>query len=151
VTFGNARFGYYETIGGGEGAGVYGEGRSGIHVHMTNTKITDVEMLERRYPIRIERFSYRKGSGGKGRFCGGDGLIRIYRFVEATEVSLLTERRALAPRGLAGGEEGARGCNRLIKADGTRFVLPPKAHLHVEAGDRLIIETPGGGGYGKKD
>jgi 5-oxoprolinase (ATP-hydrolysing) len=151
ITFGNSHFGYYETLGGGEGAGIYGDGRSGIHVHMTNTKITDIETIERRYPIRIERFAYRKNSGGAGKYRGGEGLVRFYRFLEDAEVSLLTERRVRAPRGLAGGKAGACGRNVYIDTQGVRYVLPPKAHIKVRKGEALCIETPGGGGYGKEE
>ncbi len=149
VVIGDESFGYYETVAGGAGATRKKEGASGVHTHMTNTKITDVEVIERRYPFMIEKFALRKNSGGEGRFKGGDGVIRIYRFLKPLEVGLLTERRALAPYGMEGGEEGKRGENYLEK-DGETFNLGGKAKIKVESGDRLILKTPGGGGWGLK-
>jgi len=147
VIFGNENFGYYETIGGGAGATKNAHGASGVHTHMTNTKITDAEVMERRYPVVIERFALRKNSGGKGRHRGGEGLERIYRFTEAVEVSLLTERRSFAPYGLDGGEDGKRGENLLVRKNEV-FNLGGKVSFKAEPGDRLIIRTPGGGGWG---
>lgn len=135
---------YYETIGGGMGAGAGGGGLAGVQTHMTNTLNTPVEVLEDRYPVRIERYALRRGSGGGGRRNGGDGLVRDYRFLAAAHCTLLTERRRHPPWGAAGGEDGAAGSNRL---NGAR--LPPKCERDVDAGDLLSIETPGGGGYGK--
>jgi len=155
LSFGDASFGYYETIAGGAGAGgPVGArpgfaGASGVHTHMTNTRITDAELLEARYPVRLVRFSLRRGSGGAGRWRGGDGLVRHLRFLAPLDVTLLTERRVVPPYGLAGGGPGACGRNRLIRANGEEEVLPGKAALHVAAGDVLIIETPGGGGVGE--
>ncbi len=148
VAFGDDRFGYYETIGGGAGAGDGFAGASGVHTHMTNTRITDPEVLEARYPVRLERFSFRRGSGGAGRFRGGDGLVRCYRFLAPLTVSLLTQRRETRPYGLLGGEPGEPGRNRLRRAHGEEEALPARATLRVDAGDLLIIETPGGGGFG---
>jgi len=148
VAFGNARFGYYETIGGGAGAGPSFAGASGVHVHMTNTRITDPEILEIRYPVRLLAFRRRRGSGGAGRFPGGDGLERGYAFLSPVTVSLLSERRRVAPFGLAGGAAGARGRNRIERWDGASEELGGHATVELEAGDRLWIETPGGGGYG---
>ncbi len=148
VTFGNAGFGYYETIGGGAGAGPGFDGASGVHTHMTNTRITDPELLESRYPVHLESFRLRAGSGGRGRHGGGCGLVRHYRFTEPVTVSLLTERRTTAPYGLEGGEPGAKGTNRVERADGKREEVPGKATLTLSRGDCLILETPGGGGYG---
>jgi 5-oxoprolinase (ATP-hydrolysing) len=160
VTFGDGTFGYYETLGGGSGAvgprGTAGEtdfrpgadGASAVHTHMTNTRITDPEVLETRYPVRLERFAIRRGSGGPGGRKGGDGLIRHYRFLKAVEVSLLTQRRAIAPFGLQGGGAGAKGKNFQITAAGARVELPGTASYAAEAGEGLIIETPGGGGWG---
>ncbi len=147
VIFGNENFGYYETIGGGVGATPNADGASGVHTHMTNTKITDVEVMERRYPVVIEEFGLRSGSGGKGKHRGGDGLVRIYRFKEAVDVSLLTERRSFAPYGLAGGKEGAKGENLLRRGD-EMFNLGGKVSFKAKPGDRLIVKTPGGGGWG---
>ncbi len=155
LSFGDATFGYYETIADGAGAGGPAgdrpgfHGASGVHTHMTNTRITDAELLEARYPVRLVRFALRRGSGGGGRWRGGDGLIRHIRFLAPLEVTLLTERRLVPPYGVAGGEPGACGRNRLIRATGEEEVLPPKAALHVAAGDELIVETPGGGGFGE--
>ena len=148
VTFGDARFGYYETIGGGAGAGPDFAGASGVHTHMTNTRITDLEVIETRYPVRIERFALRRGTGGAGRQPGGDGLVRAYRFLSPVEVSLLTERRLTAPYGAAGGAPGAPGANRVERANGRVELLGPKARAELAAGDRLVVETPGGGGFG---
>jgi 5-oxoprolinase (ATP-hydrolysing) len=148
VAFGDQRFGYYETIGGGAGAGDGFEGASGVHTHMTNTRITDPEVMEARYPVRLERFAFRKGSGGRGRWRGGDGLVRCYRFLAPLTVSLLTERRSTRPYGLRGGEPGMAGRNRVRRANGAEEELPGRATLRVDVGDLLIIETPGGGGFG---
>ncbi len=149
VAFGNERFGYYETLGGGAGAGPGFEGGSCVHVHMTNTRITDAEILEARFPVRLLAFRRRRGSGGAGRHRGGDGLVRGYRFLEAVTVTLLSERRARAPFGLAGGAPGTPGRNRAVRADGRAEALPGHATLRLAPGDELWIETPGGGGYGK--
>jgi len=149
VTFGDARWGYYETIGGGAGAGPDFDGASGVHTHMTNTRITDLEVLETRHPVRLETFALRRGSGGAGAHRGGEGLLRRYRFLAPVTVSLLTERRARAPWGLAGGGPGARGENRLERADGSVEVLGSKASVELAAGDALVVETPGGGGFGR--
>ena len=151
VAFGDATFGYYETIGGGAGAGDGFDGASGTHTHMTNTRITDAEVLEGRYPVRLLRFALRRGSGGAGRHRGGDGLERVYEFRARVMVSLLTERRSTSPWGLAGGSPGACGRNRVEHSDGSIEMLSGKATLHLEVGDRLRIETPGGGGYAERD
>ncbi len=134
---------YYETMGGGMGASVAADGLSGVQSHMTNTLNTPVEVLEEQYPLRVRRYALRRGSGGEGRHRGGDGLVREFEFLEEAEFTLLTERRYRAPWGLAGGAAGARGRNLLNDEP-----LPPKCHRRVRAGDRLRIETPGGGGYG---
>ncbi|WP_201353766.1 hydantoinase B/oxoprolinase family protein [Hydrogenimonas urashimensis] len=149
VTFGNERFGYYETIAGGAGATPNAPGADAVHTHMTNTRITDIEILERRFPVAVERFAVRRGSGGAGRHRGGDGVVRIYRFFEPMAFSILSERRVFAPFGLAGGEAGARGRNILIRANRV-YDLGAKVQLQVEKGDRIRIETPGGGGYGSR-
>ncbi|MBW2275205.1 MAG: hydantoinase B/oxoprolinase family protein [Deltaproteobacteria bacterium] len=148
VTFGDASFGYYETVGGGAGAGPGFEGASGVHTHMTNTRITDPEILEARYPVRLSEFSLRAGSGGAGRHRGGDGLVRRYTFTAPVTATLLSERRDVRPYGLAGGEPGAAGRNLVERVDGSREVLPGKCSVELAAGDALRIETPGGGGYG---
>ncbi|HXV37938.1 MAG TPA: hydantoinase B/oxoprolinase family protein, partial [Myxococcota bacterium] len=149
VAFGDASFGYYETIGGGAGAGEGFDGASGVHTHMTNTRITDAEVLEARHPVRLLRFALRRGSGGAGRWRGGDGLDRCYEFLSPVTVSLLGERRTRAPWGLAGGEPAARARNSVQRRDGRSEEVPGKAELELEAGDRLRVETPGGGGYGR--
>jgi len=148
VAFGTESFGYYETIGGGAGAGDGFAGASGVHTHMTNTRITDAEVLEERYPVRLEVFGLRTGSGGDGRWRGGDGLVRRWLFLEPATVSLLSERRVRAPWGLAGGASGATGRNAVVRADGNVQELPGCATLQVGPGDRLVVETPGGGGFG---
>ena len=135
---------YYETLAGGMGAANDGNGRSARHSHMTNTLNTPVEVLELNYPLRIEQYSIRRGSGGAGNFRGGDGVVRQYRFLEDAEVSLLTERRKIPPWGLKGGEPGWCGRNEL---DGRE--LPGKLRFNAVAGQILTILTPGGGGYGK--
>jgi N-methylhydantoinase B len=143
VVLGNDRFTYYETIGGGQGACPDADGPSGIHVAMSNTLNTPVEALELAYPIRVERYELRRGSGGAGRHHGGDGVVRELRVLEPCRLSLLTQRRRSAPQGAAGGEPGAVGRNLLNGEE-----LPPIASADLEAGDVLTVETPGGGGYG---
>ena len=140
------RWDYYETIGGGGGAHPGGEGLCGRHSHMTNTLNTPIESLELHYPLRLWRYALRAGSGGEGRFRGGQGVVRDYEFLAPAEVTLLTERRHRGPWGLAGGEDGRPGLSRLNGDE-----LPAKHYQRVEAGDRLCIETPGGGGWGSKD
>ncbi|GAB1299490.1 5-oxoprolinase [Apodemus speciosus] len=148
VTLGNARMGYYETVAGGAGAGPGWHGRSGVHSHMTNTRITDPEILESRYPVILRRFELRPGSGGRGRFRGGDGVVRELVFREEALLSVLTERRAFQPYGLHGGEPGARGLNLLIRKDGRTVNLGGKTSVTVYPGDAFCLHTPGGGGYG---
>ena len=143
--FGNGRFGFYETMGGGAGAGQGWHGRSGCHVHMSNTAITDVEILEERFPVRVREFGIRVGSGGEGRWNGGDGLVREIEFLEEMTVSLLTQRRAECPR-----PNGAPGRNLLWRA-GEWVELKGIQSLEVQAGDRVRIETPGGGGWLQDD
>jgi 5-oxoprolinase (ATP-hydrolysing) len=150
-TFGNGQFGYYETIGGGAGAGPDWHGQSGVHSHMTNTRITDPEILERRYPVLLREFSIRKNSGGQGRFRGGDGLVRELEFLEPLNVAILSERRVFAPYGLAGGESGRQGQNIFIRKSGRTLNLGGKNEIRAEVGDRFRIETPGGGGYGEPE
>ena len=148
-TFGNENFGYYETMGGGAGAGPDWHGQSGVHTHMTNTRITDPEILERRYPVMLREFSIRKNSGGSGKFRGGDGLVREVEFLEPLNTAILSERRVYQPYGLSGGESGKSGLNLFIRKDGTILHLGGKNEIHAEPGERIRIETPGGGGYGK--
>ncbi|RWW34550.1 hypothetical protein GW17_00000703 [Ensete ventricosum] len=148
LTFGDDTFGYYETIGGGSGAGPTWDGTSGIQCHMTNTRMTDPEIFEQRYPVLLHMFGLRENSGGAGYHRGGDGLIREIEFRRPVVVSILSERRVHAPRGLKGGMDGARGANYLIKKDKRRVYLGGKNSLKVDAGEILQICTPGGGGFG---
>ena len=143
VVFGNERFTYYETIAGGQGACPEADGPSAVHVAMSNTLNTPVEALELAYPLRVERYELRLGSGGGGRFRGGDGVVREYRALERCRLSLLTQRRARGPHGAAGGEDGRPGRNLVNGRE-----LPAFATVDLEPGDVLRIETPGGGGYG---
>jgi 5-oxoprolinase (ATP-hydrolysing) len=149
VLFGNDRFGYYETVCGGAGAGPGWNGASGVHTHMTNTRITDPEVMEHRYPVRVERFALRRGSGGEGRWRGGDGVIRELCFLEPVSLSVLTQHRVERPYGMEGGEPGRAGQQRVIRASGAIVELAPVDGCEMEPGDRLVIETPGGGGWGR--
>jgi len=152
LTFGDGTFGYYETIAGGAGAGPDWHGRSGVHTHMTNTRITDPEVLERRYPVILRQFRLRPASGGKGTYNGGDGVVREIEFLRPLMVSILSERRVLAPYGLFGGASGKTGRNEIIRKqrDASFLVqnLGGKNSVSVSAGDSIKIFTPGGGGYG---
>jgi N-methylhydantoinase B len=143
-------FAYYETMGGGMGGRPGLDGLSGVHVHMSNTLNTPVEAFEYAYPMRITRYQLRDGSGGSGQARGGDGLIREIAFEVPTEVTLLCERRKFAPYGLQGGNEGQRGENRLIRADQVEM-LPGKARFRAQPGERLVIASPGGGGWGNAE
>jgi len=149
VLLGDDTFGYYETIGGGIGATPRTPGADGVQSHMTNTRITDPEVLETRYPLRLTRFALRAGSAGEGRLRGGCGLIREFQFLRPLTVSLITQRRTTAPYGREGGASGAAGRNTRITVDGNQVSLPPIASYRAEQGESLIIETPGGGGWGK--
>lgn len=142
-------FTYYETIAGGAGAAPGHPGASGLHTHMTNTLNTPIEALEAYYPMRITEYRIRRGSGGRGRFGGGDGLIRELECLTESSVSILSERRELAPWGLAGGGAGAPGANYLVRR-GRRTRLPGKAAAQLKPGDRIRIETPGGGAWGRR-
>ncbi len=144
VTFGNRRFTYYETIAGGQGACPTSDGPSAVHVAMSNTLNTPVEALELSYPLRVERYSLREGSGGAGRRRGGDGVVRELRVLEDCRLSLLSERRTRGPAGAAGGGQGAPGRTLLNGKE-----LPPKATRQLRAGDVIRVETPGGGGFGE--
>ncbi len=146
--FGNERFGYYETIGGGAGAGNGWHGRSAVHQHMTNTKITDPEELELRYPVRLWQFSVRQGAGGDGQWRGGDGIIREIEFLENLDITILSQHRVEAPYGLNGGENGARGEQVLQRKNGEVEKMNGVDSKSVKPGDRIIIKTPGGGGFG---
>jgi N-methylhydantoinase B len=146
-----AAFAYYETIAGGMGARPGADGLSGVHTHMTNSLNTPVEAIERALPVTVVRYTLRRGSGGAGRFRGGDGIVRELRFDAPAEVTLLSERRRVAPWGLEGGAPGAPGRNRLLPSGGEEEALPAKFRRRMLAGDRLVIETPGGGGWGGGD
>jgi len=155
LTFGDENFGYYETIAGGAGAGPDWNGRSGVHTHMTNTRITDPEVLERRYPVILRQFSLRNDSGGKGLFHGGEGVVREIEFLRPLTLSILSERRVISPYGLNGGRNGRVGENLLIRKreKGNEHQITQnlggKNSVKVFAGDRIRILTPGGGGFGK--
>ncbi len=148
LLFGNSGFGYYETICGGVGAGPGFHGAHAVHQHMTNTRITDPEIMEHRYPVVLEGFAIRKGSGGKGRWQGGDGVVRTIRFLAPVTLTMLTQHRTQGPYGLEGGQPGLPGRQVLHRAGGTTETLPFMARVEIRPGDRLEIETPGGGGYG---
>jgi N-methylhydantoinase B len=141
-------FTYYETLAGGAGGGPNRPGLSAVHTHMTNTLNTPVETIESAYPMRITEYAVIEGSGGNGVHAGGEGLRRTYEFLVATQVTLMTDRRRIPPWGLHGGNAGRKGANSLIRNDGRREALPAKASIHVKPGERLTIETPGGGGWG---
>lgn len=147
-TFGNERHQYYETIAGGSGAGPDHDGTSAVQTHMTNSRLTDPEVLETRLPVRLERFAIRHGSGGEGRHKGGDGVIRDVRFLEPMRANMLANRRRVAPRGLAGGGDALPGRNWVERADGSIEELTATDAAEMQAGDRFVIETPGGGGFG---
>jgi len=152
LMFGDATFGYYETICGGGGATPDGHGADAIHTHMTNTRLTDPEVIELRYPVRVLEFSIRRGSGGAGNHRGGDGVIRRLQFLRELEVSILSQRRGpYPPFGLFGGDPGQLGRNTLTRADGTVEDLPNQTHFTAHANDTLTIQTPGAGGFGRPD
>ena len=150
-TFGNDDYQYYETICGGSGAGPDFDGTDAIHTHLTNTRITDPEVLEWRFPVLVERFAIRRGSGGAGRHRGGDGVVRAIRFRQAMTAGILSNHRVLPPFGLEGGEPGAIGHNRVIRANGEEIALGGQAEIGMKAGDVFVIETPGGGGFGASE
>jgi N-methylhydantoinase B len=148
ILIGNEDFAYYETLAGGSGGGPFGPGQSGIHTGMTNTKNTPIESLESHYPFRVLRYALRRGSGGAGRHPGGDGIEREIEFQSAATLSLMGERRILPPWGLAGGRPGKQGEDWLIREGRSPERLPSKVTVEVEPGDRLLVRTPGGGGWG---
>lgn len=149
--FGNDNFGYYETICGGSGAGPGFNGASAVHTHMTNTRITDPEIIEHRYPVRLDQFAIRRGSGGAGEFRGGNGAVREITFLEPVALSMVTQHRVQKPFGVNGGEPGNTGRQKVVRKSGEIVELRSVDGCDIEAGDKLIIETPGGGGYGKID
>ena len=148
LIFGDEQRSYYETICGGAGAGKSFAGQSAIHTHMTNTAITDAEIMEHRYPVRLRRFAIRRNSGGKGKNTGGDGVIREIEFLASMSVSMLTQHRKEKPYGLNGGEPGVTGSQRLVRESGEIIELDASFQIEVKPGDRLIVETPGGGAWG---
>jgi len=147
VTWGNDLYQYYETLCGGSGATRHSDGVSAVHTHMTNSRLTDPEIMEWRFPVQLEEFRIRTGSGGRGLHSGGDGVIRKLRFLESMDASILSNRRVVPPYGIEGGGNGETGRNSVIRTDGTEEVLESKASTRVNAGDLLVIETPGGGGF----
>jgi 5-oxoprolinase (ATP-hydrolysing) len=147
-TFGNQRYQYYETIAGGSGAGPGFDGADVVQTHMTNSRLTDPEVLEWRFPVRLERFEIRRGSGGRGRWRGGEGALRAVRFLEPMTAAILSGHRLVQPHGMAGGEPGAAGRNYVLRADGRRDELGPFDQTEMAAGDVFVCESPGGGGYG---
>jgi 5-oxoprolinase (ATP-hydrolysing) len=151
LLFGNEHFGYYETIGGGSGAGPGFHGADAVHQHMTNTRITDPEIMEFRYPVQLEEFSVRQGSGGKGKWHGGNGIFRKIRFKEPVKLSVLTQHRSVAPYGAEGGAPGMAGRQYILRKDGSREALQSIDGAEMAAGDAIVMETPGGGGFGKAE
>lgn len=147
-TFGNDRYQYYETIAGGSGAGPDHDGADAVQTHMTNSRLTDPEIFESRFPVRLDRFAIRRGSGGGGDHRGGDGVIREISFLQPMRANILANRRRVAPKGLAGGKDGQPGRNWIERADGSIESLDATGFAQVGAGDRFIIHTPGGGGFG---
>jgi 5-oxoprolinase (ATP-hydrolysing) len=148
-TFGNARYQYYETICGGSGAGPDFDGTDAVQTNMTNSRLTDPEVLEMRYPVILEAFKIRRGSGGAGRHKGGDGVLRKLLFREAMTAAILSGRRILPPYGMAGGMPGALGRAWVDRADGSRINLASTDEIQMSPGDSITIETPGGGGFGQ--
>lgn len=146
--FGNDAYQYYETIGGGSGAGGGFDGASAVHTHMTNTRLTDPEILELRYPVRVEQTAIRRNSGGQGRHRGGDGMVRALRFLEPMTATLVSSRRRVAPFGMAGGGDGAPGRQWVTRANGAHEDVDGCGSIAIDAGDLIVIETPGGGGFG---
>jgi 5-oxoprolinase (ATP-hydrolysing) len=149
VLFGNASFGYYETICGGTGAGPGFDGADAVHQHMTNTRITDPEVMEFRYPVRLCRFEIRRNSGGRGRWNGGNGIVREIEFTTDLDINLLTQHRVERPYGMAGGGAGKAGEQWIQHPDGRKTLLKGMDSASVKGGDRLIINTPGGGAWGR--
>ncbi len=151
LLFGSDAFGYYETLCGGCGAGPGFDGADAVHSHMTNTAITDPEILEHRYPVRLERFEIRRGSGGRGRHRGGDGVVREIRFLAPVALSVLSQHREEGPYALEGGERGRPGAQRVLRADGREEALGGIDHRDLDVDDRVVVETPGGGGWGRPE
>lgn len=150
-TFGNANLQYYETVCGGSGAGPGFSGTDAVHTHMTNSRITDPEILETRFPVLLEEFSIREGSGGDGKFKGGNGVVRKLRFLQDMNAAILSSHRKLPPFGLKGGMPAKCGRNALIRRDGSVLEIGGQAEVELKSGELFVIETPGGGGYGEKE
>ena len=150
-TFGNDDFQYYETICGGSGAGPGFSGTDAVHTHMTNSRITDPEILETRFPILLEEFSIREGSGGDGKFRGGNGVVRKLRFLKDMNAAILSSHRKFPPFGLKGGMPAKCGRNAIIHRDGSVLEIGGQAEVELKSGELFVIETPGGGGYGRKE
>jgi 5-oxoprolinase (ATP-hydrolysing) len=150
-TFGNERHQYYETICGGSGAGPNHDGTSAVQTHMTNSRLTDPEILETRLPVRLNQFAIRRGSGGTGAHGGGDGVVREVTFLEPMRANILADRRRVPPRGIAGGSDAQAGRNWVERVDGTVEMLSATASADMAPGDRFVIETPGGGGFGRRE
>ena len=147
-TFGNARYQYYETVAGGSGAGPGFDGTDVVQTHMTNSRLTDPEVLEWRFPVLLESFEVRNGSGGRGRWHGGNGGVRRVRFLEPMTAAILSGHRLVRPHGMAGGGEGTAGRNWVERKDGSVAELGPSDRTEMAPGDVFVVETPGGGGYG---
>jgi 5-oxoprolinase (ATP-hydrolysing) len=150
-TFGNARHQYYETIAGGSGAGPDHDGTSAVQTHMTNSRLTDPEILETRLPVRLDQFALRRGSGGPGAHKGGDGVVRAVTFLEPMRANILANRRRVPPRGIEGGADAQAGRNWVERTDGSVEMLSATASAEMQPGDRFVIETPGGGGFGRRE
>ena len=150
-SFGDGHHQYYETICGGAGAGAKFAGCDAIHTHMTNSRLTDPEVLEWRYPVLVEKFAIRHGSGGKGRMSGGDGVVRHLRFRQPMTAAILAGHRRVPPFGLEGGGPGLCGRQWVERASGEKIILNARDQIEMNTNDVFVIETPGGGGYGKPD
>ena len=148
-TFGDGALQYYETVCGGSGAGPDHDGTSAVHTHMTNTRLTDPEVLETRFPVLLEEFSIRHGSGGAGLHRGGDGVVRKLTFCRPMTASILSNRRRVVPFGLEGGDAASAGRNVVVRKNGSIERLGATATVEMGEGDSFVIETPGGGGFGK--
>jgi 5-oxoprolinase (ATP-hydrolysing) len=149
-TFGDEEFQYYETICGGSGAGNAFDGTDAVQTHMTNSRITDPEVLEWRFPVRLEEFSIRKDSGGEGAHNGGCGVVRKIRFLRPMKAAIISSHRKFPPKGLNGGEDGKSGHNYVVRAGGDVEKLDGRALVEMEAGELFVVKTPGAGGFGKK-
>ena len=148
LTFGNDRYQYYETICSGSSAGPGFDGVAAVHTHMTNTRMTDPEILEQRYPVVVDEFSIRRGSGGRGQWSGGDGICRQIRFLETMECSILSGHRVVRPFGMRGGEPGEIGVNIIMRSDGQQENIGGNAQRSVQPGDAVVIKSPTAGGFG---